>query len=73
MYNLKDICVDGGNCFLIPPFSYKKFAKALDNLMKDSEKRKTMANCDRTYLQRFSSENIGRQWEHLFNQLKNSK
>ena len=68
---LADICVNHGNSILVPAFSYKKFADALNSLMNDPVKREEMANFDSSYLDKFSQESIGKQWELLFKKLKN--
>jgi len=70
---LYDIAVEGENSIFVPPFSIKKYADALNDLMQNNEKRIAMANCDRSYLQRFSGECIGKQWEDLFRKLKRTE
>ena len=67
---LSELAVDGGNSIFIPPFSIKRFARSLDELMKSPDKRNSMANFDQSYLEKFSPDQVRKQWELLFERLK---
>ena len=41
--------------------------------MRDSEKRQKLSSFDNSYLNKFSLESIGKQWENLFKKLKGEK
>ena len=68
---LSDIAVDGGNSVFVPPFSIRRFARELDDLMKNQDRRTAMENYDQSYLGKFCSEQVRLQWENLFKRLKN--
>lgn len=70
---LFELCVNHKNSIFIPPFSIKRYAKELDTLMRDSEKRQKLSSFDNSYLNKFSWETIGKQWENLFKKLKGEK
>ena len=70
-----DIIIDKENGFLIKPFSLKEYAKILDKLMSNAEYR----NCIQRQLQEkqqialFNKNSIVKQWEKLFEELKNKE
>lgn len=67
---LSELCIDCKNAIFIPPFSIKRFACSLDELMKSSDNRNSMANYDQSYLDKFSPDHVRKQWEALFERLK---
>lgn len=64
-----DILEEGKTGFLVKPFSIKEYARKLERLMSDEEKRAVMAQNCMNNVTRFSLNNIVVKWEALFNSL----
>ena len=64
-----DILEEGKTGFLVKPFSIKEYARKLERLMSDEEKRAVMAQNCMNDVTRFSLNNIVVKWEALFNSL----
>lgn len=64
-----DILEEEKTGFLVKPFSIKEYARKLERLMSDEEKRAVMAQNCMNDVTRFSLNNIVVKWEALFNSL----
>lgn len=64
-----DILEEGKTGFLVKPFSIKEYARKLERLMSDEEKRAVMAQNCMNDVTRFSLNKIVVKWEALFNSL----
>lgn len=68
--SVHDIITDGNNGILIPPFNIKEYSCSLSNIVNDKELWKKMSFSALNTSKKFYLENIGKQWECLFNNLK---
>lgn len=68
--SVHDIITDGKNGILIPPFNIKEYSCSLSNIVNDKELWTEMSCSALNTSKKFYLENIGKQWECLFNNLK---
>lgn len=67
--SLHDIIQDGQNGFIIPNGDRRIYAKKLQALMADTALRRQMAENGMSLIEKFSIENITKQWNQLFESL----
>ena len=67
--SLTDIIQDGVNGVIIDDSQEERFAQQLAKLMRDSQRRKRMAQEGLKSCQKFSQEKITQKWIGLFNKL----
>lgn len=65
----KDIIRDGEDGFLVENGNIGQLAEKICYLIEQEDERKRMGKAARTNVQRFKMENIGRQWDKLFDDL----
>ena len=68
--SVHDIITNGNNGILIPPFNIKEYSCSLSNIVNDKELWTEMSCSALNTSKKFYLENIGKQWECLFNNLK---
>ena len=69
--NASEIIDNNENGFLIPPFSIEKYVTQLSLLMENDEKRDEMAKKSIIKSNQYKIDVISKQWNLLFNTLKN--
>lgn len=67
--SLHDIIEDGANGYIIPDGDRQAFAEKLQSLMADPDTRRRLAEQGLSVIEKFSIENITRQWNQLFESL----
>ena len=67
-----EIIDDDQNGCLISPFNIKEYAKRIEALMNDENRRKEMSENAFNKVKNFDIENIVIQWEYLFNKITNN-
>lgn len=65
----RDIIRDGQDGFLVEPGDKETFAVRLRQLIEDEELRRRMGQAAKINSQRFSLDNVMKQWEDLFAEL----
>ena len=65
----RDIIRDGQDGFLVEPGDKETFAVRLRQLIEDEELRRQMGQAAKINSQRFSLDNVMKQWEELFAEL----
>lgn len=69
----RDIICDGQDGFLVEPGDKESFAARLRQLIEDEELRRRMGQAAKINSQRFSLDNVMKQWEDLFAELTSKK
>lgn len=64
-----DIIESGNNGILIPENNEQLFLKAMNSLVDNEVQQDIIKSKIQSSLQKFSKENIGKQWENLFNEI----
>lgn len=62
----KDIIKDNEDGYLVSPFNIEEYVEKLASLIEDSKKREFMGNNAYKNIERYSIENISKEWEKLF-------
>ena len=65
----RDIITEGKDGFLVEPGDMETFAARLRQLIEDEELRRRMGQAAKVNSQRFSLDNVMKQWEDLFAEL----
>nr|MCR5064386.1 glycosyltransferase [Bacteroidales bacterium] len=68
--SLHDIIVDGHNGYIIEDKDRRAYADRLQLLMDDAALRRNLAQQGLTFIDKFSTENITKQWNQLFSSLR---
>lgn len=68
--SLHDIIVDGHNGYIIEDKDRRAYADRLQLLMADADLRRNLAQQGLTFIDKFSTENITKQWNQLFSSLR---
>lgn len=71
--SITDVIEDDKNGLLVKPFSLKKYAEKLSDLMSDNEKRENMAAYAQKYIDRYDVDKIVDRWEALFDSMSVNK